>query len=58
MKRINTIVNTTDPGQDGFSAMNSTFGKDLEALSLEYTDDDIQCRRGGGIIPYIIISAK
>jgi RHS repeat-associated protein len=43
----NTILTPTIPGQDGFSGVNSTFGKDLSAFSLAYTDDDIQCRRGG-----------
>jgi hypothetical protein len=33
MKGINTISTENDPGQDDFSGVNSTFGKDLAAFS-------------------------
>jgi hypothetical protein len=33
MKGINSIIEIKDPGQDGFSGVNSTFGKDLAAFS-------------------------
>jgi hypothetical protein len=35
MKGINAIENLNDPAQDDLSGVNSTFGKDLQALSLK-----------------------
>jgi hypothetical protein len=47
MQETNAIQTPTILGQDGYSGVNSTFGKDLAAFSLAYTDDDIQYRRCG-----------
>ncbi|MBU3661420.1 MAG: hypothetical protein FGM14_16250 [Flavobacteriales bacterium] len=40
MKGVNDIRNKFDPGQDGFSGVDSTFGSDLVAFSLEYFNND------------------